>query len=254
MNKTKTALITGASVGIGKAIAIVLAEQGYQLILLARREDKLKEIYQELKSKTAVHLIACDINQHNDLQYELEQLPYPFNEIDILINNAGLALGIEKADQASWQDWQTMIETNCLSLAYLTRQLLPAMRERDYGHVINIGSIAGTYPYPGANVYGATKAFVEQFSINLKTDLLGCQVRVSNIMPGMLGETEFSLVRFHGDQDRADDVYAGAKPLKPEDVAECVQWVLEQPAHVNVNSIELMPTCQAPAGLAVSNK
>lgn len=248
----QTALITGASVGIGKAIAIRLAEQGYQLVLLARREEKLKQLQHELGHKVPVHLIACDINKHDQLDVALNQLPSNFTEINVLINNAGLALGLDKAHQASWQDWQTMIETNCLSLAYLTRLLLPAMQERDCGHIINIGSTAGTYSYLGANVYGATKAFVEQFSINLKTDLLGSQVRVSNIAPGMLGDTEFSLVRFHGDQIQAKSVYDDTEALKPEDVAEAVQWVLNQPAHVNINKVELMPTCQAPAGLTVS--
>jgi len=246
-----TVLITGASMGIGKATAMTLAKKNYQLILLARREDKLLQLQAELK-ETNAHIIVCDINNHKQLSKELSNLPKEFNEIDVLINNAGLALGIKSADQAEWSDWQTMIETNCVSLAFLTRQILPGMVERNSGHVINIGSVAGSYAYKGGNVYGATKAFVEQFSINLRTDLLGSKVRVCNLAPGMLGETEFSLVRFHGDKSAAKEVYQGCQPLMPNDIAQSIRWILEQPEHVNINSMEIMPTCQAPGGLAIA--
>ena len=174
--------------------------------------------------------------------------------MDVLINCAGLALGLETAQKTEWQDWETMLNVNCLALAYITHLLLPGMVERNLGHIINIGSTAGTYPYKGANVYGATKAFVEQFTLNLKADLLGTAVRVTNIEPAMVGDSEFSLVRFKGDKDKANEVYEGLKPLCPADISECVIWVLLQPAHVNINRIEMMPTSQAPSHLAVSKK
>ncbi|MBD3776856.1 MAG: SDR family NAD(P)-dependent oxidoreductase [Thiotrichales bacterium] len=242
----RVALITGASSGIGKATATVLAQAGYILILLARRENLLQALQSELA--TPSYIIACDINDHAALKTHLEALPEAFRPIDVLINNAGLALGLNPAHETDWQDWQTMIQTNCLSLAYLTRQILPSMVENNRGHIINIGSIAGTYHYKGANVYGATKAFVEQFSINLRSDLLGTAVRVTNLEPGLLNQSEFSLVRFKGDANRAGQVYEGVNPLKAEDVAEAIRWILEQPAHVNINRLEMMPVQQAPGG------
>jgi len=244
----QTALITGASSGIGKATAEILAQQGLKLVLLARREERLQQLQAQLEPLTQCHIIACDINDHSKLRQALDDLPQAFRSIDILINNAGLALGLNPAHETDWNDWQTMIETNCLSLAYLSRQLLPEMVSANHGHIINIGSIAGTYHYKGANVYGATKAFVEQFSINLRSDLLGTAVRVTNIEPGLLNESEFSLVRFKGDAERASRVYEGLEPLKSEDVAESVRWVLSQPPHVNINRIELMSVHQAPGG------
>lgn len=250
--KKATALITGASAGIGRATALELADQGYQLILLARRGDKLKELDDQLAVDT--HTIVCDINDHSKLQAELNALPDQFSDIDVLINNAGLALGLSKADEALWDDWQTMIQTNCISLAFITRQLLPAMVSRNVGHIVNLGSIAGNYSYQGGNVYGATKAFVDQLSINLRTDLLGTQVRVTNLAPGMIGNTEFSLVRYHGDEQAAGSVYEAYEPLTPEDIARTISWVVSLPAHINVNSMEIMPTCQAPGGLALAKK
>jgi len=244
-----TAFVTGASVGIGHATARVLAESGYSLILLARRKDKLDALVTSLD--VPVHTIACDINDRQQLDHELCKIPDEFTNIDVLVNNAGLALGLNTADKTDWNDWETMIQTNCVSLVYLTRQLLPAMVKRNSGYVINIGSIAGSYAYKGGNVYGASKAFVEQFSINLRTDLLGTKVRVTNLEPGMLGNTEFSNVRFHGDDTAADAVYEGCEPLLPEDVAETIRWVVSLPEHVNINKLEIMPTCQAPGGLAV---
>jgi len=229
----KTAFITGASVGIGYATAIALSNAGYQLILLARRKQKLIELQDELK--TPSYIITCDINDHEQLRTDLDNLPEAFKSIDVLVNNAGLALGLTRADQTDWNDWQTMIQTNCLSLTYLTRQILPSMVERNQGHVINLGSTAGSYAYKGANVYGATKAFVEQFSINLRADLIGTQVRVTNLAPGMISDTEFSTVRFHGDQEAADEVYQGCSALQPQDIAETIKWVVSQPAHVNIN-------------------
>ncbi|MBX2849882.1 MAG: SDR family NAD(P)-dependent oxidoreductase [Acidiferrobacterales bacterium] len=250
--KKKIALITGASAGIGRATAYSLANLRYDLILLSRREDKLLQIAAELAGVNT-YIIACDINDYSELTKQLANLPAAFQDIDVLVNNAGLALGLEPANETEWRDWQTMIETNCLSLAFITRQILPTMVERNRGHIINIGSTAGSYQYKGGNVYGASKAFVDQFSMNLLTDLLGTKVRATLLAPGLLGDTEFSLVRFHGDQEKADKVYAGHQPLKPEDIAETIRWVLSQPEHVNINRIEIMPTCQAPAGLAVKS-
>ena len=246
--KNQVALITGASSGIGKATAQVLARQGVKLILLARRESLLNQLKTELSEFSECHTIACDINDHPQLLKAFEQLPEPFKQIDILINNAGLALGLNPAHKTDWLDWQTMINTNCLSLAFLTRQILPGLVKRNHGHIINIGSIAGSYAYRGANVYGATKAFVEQFSSNLRSDLLGTAIRVTNIEPGMLNESEFSLVRFKGNKEQANQVYEGLEPLRSEDVAETIRWVLAQPAHVNINNIEIMPVHQALAG------
>lgn len=242
----RIALITGASVGIGKAVAMALAGQNMQLVLVARRMERLQELAQQIGERRC-HLVACDVTDQQAMRAELARLPEEFREIDVLVNNAGMALGLETADKSDWGQWQQMIDTNCTALAWMTRQLLPGMVERNRGHVINLGSIAGTYPYRGGNVYGATKAFVEQFSLNLKADLLGTGVRVTNIEPGLVGGSEFSLVRFSGDAERAGAVYQGLDPLLPEDVAEAVAWALRQPAHVNINRIELMPVCQAPA-------
>lgn len=248
----KVAMVTGASSGIGKAIAESLAKNNIRLILLARRKEKLEQLQNELQ--TTCHVIACDITDKHKIKAALNNLPTEFTNIDILINCAGLALGLENAQQTEWQDWETMLNVNCMALSYITHLLLPGMVQRDRGHIVNIGSTAGTYPYPGGNVYGTTKAFVEQFSINLKADLLGTAVRVTNIAPAMVGESEFSQVRFKGDEEKAAKVYEGLKPLTPADVAESVLWVLTQPAHVNINRIEMMPVCQAPSHLATMRR
>lgn len=245
----KTALITGASAGIGLAAARSLSKQGYQLILVARRESKLREIAQSLP--TPCHVIACDVIDFEQLSAKLQSRPDTYSNIDLLLNNAGLALGLATADKTDWHDWQTMIETNCLALAFLTRQVLPGMVERNQGLIINLGSTAGNYAYKGGNVYGASKAFVDQFSINLRADLLGTKVRVTNLIPGLIAGTEFSKVRFHGDMDAAGSVYADCDALTPDDIANTIAWIVSQPEHMNINRLEVMPTCQAPAGLAV---
>ena len=242
------AFVTGASSGIGRAIAQELASEGFNVILLARREPMLQTLKAELAHQVDCHIIAGDINNHTQLAGALKSRPAGFDTIDVLINNAGLALGLNPAQEADWLDWQTMINTNCLSLAFLTHQLLPDMVKRNHGHIINIGSIAGTYAYKGGNVYGATKAFVEQLSINLRADLLGTALRVTNVEPGLLNESEFSLVRFKGDDKKASQVYDRLEPLKSEDVANAVSWIIQQPAHVNINRIEIMPVHQAPGG------
>lgn len=192
-----------------------------------------------------------DMNNLTQISTALSQLPEDFQEIDLLVNNAGLALGLEPAHQANFEDWLTMINTNIVGLTYLTRQILPQMVARKLGHIINLGSIAGTYPYPGGNVYGATKAFVEQFSLNLRADLAGTNVRVTNVEPGLCGGTEFSNVRFKGDDEKAASVYANVQPIQPIDIANTILWIYQQPPHVNINRIEIMPVAQSFSALNV---
>ena len=242
-------LITGATAGFGAAMAKQFAQAGASLILLGRRNDRLRELKSTLS--VPVHTIAADVRDRAAVDGAIAALPAPFDAIDVLINNAGLALGLDSADKASLDDWETMIDTNLKGLAYVTRAVLPGMVRRDRGHVINIGSIAGTYPYFGGNMYGATKAAVAQFSLNLLTDLVKTKVRVTNIEPGMCGGSEFSLVRFHGDADKAAKVYENVEPLTAEDVSEAAFWAASLPAHVNINRIEMMPVAQAPGGLTV---
>ncbi|MBL8034239.1 MAG: SDR family NAD(P)-dependent oxidoreductase [Leptospiraceae bacterium] len=246
---TRTAFVTGASSGFGAAIARRLAERGMKLILLARRSERLQKLASELG--VPAHTIACDIRDNAAVKSALQNLPAKFRDIDILVNNAGLALGLESADKTDWADWLQMIDTNCTALAYLTRLVVVGMVERRRGHIINMGSVAGHYAYPGGNVYGASKAFVEQFSRGLRADLAGHKIRVTHIAPGLAGGSEFSQVRFHGDEQKAQAVYENTQPLMPADIAECVDWVIHLPEHVNINSIELMPTCQAAGPLAV---
>jgi 3-hydroxy acid dehydrogenase / malonic semialdehyde reductase len=253
-NPYKTAFITGASSGIGLEVAKKFAQRGLSLVLLARRRDRLEKLAAELSAQVPCHIIACDINDDKAVEREISALPADFSQIDILINNAGLSLGLEPAHKTSTDDWRQMIDTNCKSLALMTQRLLPGMVARNRGHIVNIGSVAGTYAYVGGNVYGATKAFVEHFSRNLKTDLLGTAVRVTNIEPGMTTDSEFSLVRFHGNEQKAREVYQGANPMAAEDIAEAVHWVVSQPAHVNINRIEMMAVSQAPGGLVVHRK
>ncbi|RDU59272.1 SDR family NAD(P)-dependent oxidoreductase [Helicobacter marmotae] len=241
------ALITGASSGIGAAIARVFTQHSHEVILLARREEKLKDLQKILGKKC--HIIACDITDTQAIQAALEAPAY--QNIDVLINNAGKALGLSSADSANIADWEEMVEVNILGLIKLTHLLLPKMIAQGGGHIINIGSIAGSYPYPGGNVYGASKAFVRQFSLNLRADLYDKNIRISNIEPGLCGGSEFSLVRFKGDKTKADEVYKDTTPLMPEDIAQSVFWVANLPKHVNINTLEIMPTTQAPAALNV---
>ncbi len=242
--------ITGASAGFGQALARWFVQRGHRVIGTGRRQERLTALRNELGAN--FHGLAFDLCDEAALNQALAALPAEFQPIDVLVNNAGLARGLEPAQRADWADWQQMIDTNISALARITHRLLPAMVERNRGHIINLGSIAGSYPYPGSNVYGATKAFVKQFSLNLRADLLGTRVRVSNIEPGLCGGTEFSQVRFHGDAARAAAVYAGVQALSAEDVAAVIGWVAELPEHVNINRLELMPTAQSFAGLAVA--
>ena len=238
----KTILITGASSGFGAATAKLFAAKGWRLILLARRENKLQALAEEIRP-VEVLILAVDVCCREKIQQSLSVLPKKFQQIDVLLNGAGLALGLEPAHESELDNWDTMVDTNIKGLMYCTRAILPGMVARNKGHIVNIGSIAGCWPYPGGNAYGASKAFVQQFSRNLRSDLLGTAVRVTNIDPG-LSETEFSIVRFKGDAEKADAVYKGTKPLLPENIAENVFWVISQPGHVNINSLEIMPTCQ----------
>lgn len=245
-------LITGASVGFGAAMAKTFVQAGYCVIGTARRKNKLIDLQKELGEK--FQPIVMDVRDKNSIQAalkHLDTLPEPFRQIDCLINNAGLALGLEKAHEADFHDWETMIHTNIIGLTYLTRQILPQMVARQSGYIINIGSIAGNYPYAGGNVYGATKAYVRQFSLNLRADLHGTGVRVSNIEPGLVGGSEFSNVRFKGDDARATQLYENANALTPQDIANTALWLYQCPPHMNVNCIEIMPTTQSFAGLNV---
>ncbi|BDG08350.1 SDR family oxidoreductase [Anaeromyxobacter paludicola] len=237
----KTVLVTGASAGFGRACAERFARAGAKLVLVGRRGERLEA----LKEALAVPALTAvlDVRDRAAVERFAASLPPEFAEVEVLVNNAGLALGLEPAHQASLEDWEQMLDTNCRGLFVLTRSILPGMVARGRGHVVNIGSVAASYPYPGGNVYGATKAFVHQFSQNLKSDLAGTGVRVTVIEPGM-AETEFSVVRMKGDAEKAKAVYAGMQPLTAEDIAETVFWCATRPAHVNVNVVELMPQAQ----------
>lgn len=241
--KPRIAFVTGASNGFGAAIVRRFAAEGVRVVALARRQDRLAGLAAELGD--SVLPVRLDVRDRAAVQDVVAGLPSEFAEIDVLVNNAGLAKGLNPAQDADLDDWEEMIDTNCKGLVYCTRTILPGMVERRRGHVVNLGSVAGTYPYPGGNVYGATKAFVHQFSLNLRSDLHGTGVRVTSVEPGLSGETEFSTVRFGGDQGKADAVYAGMQPLVPADIAEAVYWVVSQPAHVNINTIEMMPVTQS---------
>ncbi|MGA8181589.1 MAG: SDR family oxidoreductase [Desulfobacterales bacterium] len=245
-----TLLITGATSGFGKACAQRFAEAGCRLVLTGRRKDRLNALREELQDKTAVHLLGLDVRYQEAVMTGLTHLPEKFSEIDVLVNNAGLALGLESAPEADLSDWNTMVDTNIKGLMYCTRALLPGMVERNRGHIVNIGSIAGDWPYPGGNVYGATKAFVKQFSRNLRADLFGTSIRVTNIEPG-LAETEFSVVRFKGDAEKASKVYEGTQPITAEDIADMIYWVVSLPSHININRLEVMPVCQTWAPFAI---
>ncbi len=244
-----TVLVTGASAGFGEAITRRFVADGHRVIATARRADRLQRLADDLGPPLLP--IELDVRDRDAIERTIADLPEAFAAIDVLVNNAGLALGLEPAHEADLDQWEQMIDTNCRGLVTCTRAVIPGMVERGRGLVVNLGSVAGTYPYPGGNVYGATKAFVHQFSVNLRSDLHGTGVRVTCIEPGM-AHTEFSLVRLDGDHARAEQVYDGMQPLTADDIAESVAWVAAQPAHVNVNSMELMPTAQSFAPFQVA--
>jgi 3-hydroxy acid dehydrogenase/malonic semialdehyde reductase len=241
-NEPGTVFVTGASSGFGAAIARRFATEGFRVVVSARRAERVKELAAELGPR--VLPVILDVRDRAAVTDVVAALPPEFAQIDVLVNNAGLALGMGPAQEADLDQWDQMIDTNCKGLAYCTRVILPGMVARRRGHVINLGSVAGTYPYPGGNAYGGSKAFVHEFSLALRSDLHGTGVRVTCVQPGM-ADTEFSLVRFGGDSQRADATYTGMRPLTADDIAESVYWAATLPPHVNINTIELMPTQQS---------
>ena len=245
-------LITGASAGFGKALAERLIANGHRVIGCARRLDKLNALAETLGE--AFLPVVMDVSDTASIPQIIADLPEGFKQIDVLVNNAGLALGTEPAHKASLDDWMRMTDTNIKGLMALTHAVLPAMVARDSGYIINVGSIAGSWPYFGGNVYGATKAFVKQFSLNLRADLIGTQVRVTNLEPGNVAGTEFSNVRYHGDDDKAAKVYDGFKTMTGEDIGDILLWLIESPAHINVNRLEVMPVAQTYNGLTIAKQ
>ncbi|TPH22480.1 SDR family oxidoreductase [Haemophilus haemolyticus] len=247
---SKIALITGATAGFGTEICRTLIQAGYFVIGTGRRTERLTSLKAELGEKFLP--LAFDISDRLATQEAIKSLPTQWKNIDLLVNNAGLALGLESADKANLDDWEQMIDTNIKGLVNMTRFVLPQMVERNTGHIINLSSIAGNYAYPGGNVYGGTKAFVKQFSLNLRADLAGKNIRVTSVEPGLCGGTEFSNVRFKGDDARAEKLYENVQYVTPQDIANMVLWLNQQPEHVNINRIEVMPTAQTFAPLNVA--
>ena len=235
-------LITGASSGFGEAAARRFVAGGHRVIAAARRVDRLSQLGKELGS--ALLPLAMDVTDPASITAALASLPEDWRTLDVLVNNAGLALGTEPAQRSSLAEWTTMIDTNTKGLVTVTHAVLPGMVERGRGTIVNVGSIAGNTPYPGGNVYGATKAFVEQFTRNLRADLVGTGVRATNLAPGLCGGTEFSNVRYRGDDAAAAKVYEGTVPLTAENIAETIYWIATLPPHVNITQLEIMPTCQ----------
>jgi 3-hydroxy acid dehydrogenase/malonic semialdehyde reductase len=244
-----TVFVSGASAGFGTAIARRFAADGRKVVVTGRRRDRLDALAAELGEKCLP--LVFDIRDRVATEAAVASLPAEFAAIEILVNNAGLALGIEPAQKALLEDWEQMVDTNIKGLMVLTHAVLPGMVARNRGHVINIGSVAGEWPYPGGNAYGGTKAFVRQFTLNLRADLNKTAVRATCIEPGLAGGTEFSNVRFHGDDTRAEKVYENAQALTAEDVAEAVHWCANLPAHVNINTLSMTPVCQGFAGMNI---
>jgi NADP-dependent 3-hydroxy acid dehydrogenase YdfG len=245
----KTVLITGASSGFGKATAKLLASKGFKLILVARRLEELEKLKTDIN--TEIYIAKVDVRDNTQVINFFQDIPAEFKNIDVLVNNAGLAKGLDSSAEANIEDWDVMVDTNIKGLLYMTRTYLDIAKATNSGHIVNIGSVAGTIPYKGGNVYGATKSFVRQFSKNLRTDLLGTNIRVTNIEPGM-AETEFSNVRFNGDSAKAKKAYEGMRALTAEDIAETIAWVIEQPLRVNIDNVEIMPIDQTYGGMAIN--
>lgn len=247
---TNVAFITGATSGFGRAAARRFAQDGWSLVLSGRRIERLEELKEELSS-VPVHIIQLDVRDDQAVKTAVEELPSEFTQVKALVNNAGLALAPQSADKVDLKDWHTMIDTNITGLVNVTHALLPTLIKTGAGaSIINIGSIAGQWPYPGSHVYGASKAFVQQFSYNLRCDLLGTGVRVTDIAPG-IAETEFTLVRTKGDQAASDNLYKSTTPLTAEDIAEQMFYVATLPDHININRLEVMPTRQAWSAFAI---
>jgi len=250
MGKTGlVALVTGATSGIGRAITKRLIADGMFVVGLARRTQLLEELTIEHAGR--FQGLVADVADREAVHTALQSLDADARAIDVLVNNAGLALGLEPAQSARLDDWEAMIDANCRGLVTMTHAVLPDMVRRNSGHVVNIGSAAGEWPYAGGNVYGATKAFAHQFSLNLRADLAGTAVRVTCVEPGMVGDTEFSKTRFRGDEQKAEQVYADTEPLTPDDIADAVSWVVSRPARVNVNVMQIMPVVQSFARLSI---
>jgi len=246
-----TLFVSGASAGFGAAIARRFIADGHRVIAAARRRERLVSLEKDLGERLLP--FALDVTDADAVAALPGSLPAGWREVDVLVNNAGLALGLDPAQKAKLADWDRMVATNVTGLIHLTHAFLPGMAERNRGHIVNLSSTAARYPYPGGHVYGASKAFVTQFSLNLRADLVGTNVRVTDLEPGLVGGTEFSAVRF-GDAARAATVYEGTTPLTPEDIAEAVAWVVGLPPHFNVNRMEIMPTCQAPGPLVIKRR
>ena len=243
----KTAFVTGATSGFGEAITRRLSQEGYKIVALARREDRLKKLASELGD---THIIVADIRDKKAVFDAVDSLPDKFKDIEVLVNNAGMALGLEKTIDAKVEDFEAMIDTNVKGLIYSTKAVLPLLYKQEKGYIFNLGSTAGSWPYPGSNVYGATKAFVKQFSLNLRNDLVGTNIRVTNIEPGLC-KTEFSEVRFKGDKAKADSIYEHTNFITSEDIATILVNCLNMPGSVNINRVEVMANTQTWAGLAI---
>ncbi|MEW6060524.1 MAG: SDR family oxidoreductase [Bacteroidota bacterium] len=244
--KNKTVFITGASSGIGRSTAIKFAELGANILICARRKERLDELAKEIAARYNVHVFAfrLDVRHQQGVEHTLKTLPAEWKKISILVNNAGLSRGLNTIQEGSIEDWDEMIDTNVKGLLYVTRAVLPGMIERNEGHIINLGSVAGRWVYPKGNVYNASKFAVRALTEGMKMDVLGTPIRVTTVDPGLV-ETEFSIVRFHGDAERASQVYKGLTPLSPDDIADAIVWAATRPAHVNINEIVLMPVDQA---------
>ena len=240
------AIVSGATSGFGSATAKLLAKNGYDLVITGRRSERLAELAKELLNKYQINVLPLvfDIQNNQEVEFAIDNLPIDFRKIDVLVNNAGLAAGLATIQDGSLADWEQMLDTNVKGLLYLSRKVIPLMIENKHGHIVNIGSIAGKEVYPNGNVYCASKFAVDALTKSMRIDLLPHGIKVTGIHPGM-AETEFSLVRFKGDQERAANVYNGLEPLLPEDIASSILWVLQQPAHVNINEMVIMPTAQA---------
>jgi 3-hydroxy acid dehydrogenase / malonic semialdehyde reductase len=248
-----TVLVTGATAGFGEATARRFLAHGHKVIALGRRQERLDAIKASLPPDQQKRLLTLSVDVCDSAKVDAlaSALPAEFANVSVLVNNAGLALGLEPAYQTNIGDWDQMIDTNVRGLAHMTRSFLTGMVKRNCGHIINIGSVAGLYPYPGSNIYGATKAFVKQFSLNLRADLIGTRLRVTCVEPGLSSGTEYSNVRFKGDDEKAKKVYEDVKALSPEDIAETIYWIANLPSHVNVNAIEIMPIQQSFAGTTI---
>ena len=245
-----TVLVTGATAGFGEATARRFLAHGHQVIAVGRRVERLEALKDSLPVEQQKNLLTIVLDVCDSAQVDVlaDTLPAEFSKVTVLVNNAGLALGLEPAYKAKISDWDQMIDTNIKGLVHMTRAFLPGMVDRKRGHIINVGSVAGLYPYPGSNVYGSTKAFVKQFSLNLRADLLGTPLRVTCLEPGLTSGTEYSNVRFKGDDVRAEKVYEGVHALSPDDIAEAIYWTATLPAHMNINALEVMPVQQSFAG------